>query len=181
MATVSRGLPPRDQLYMPHTSSPLNPSKSEAPLRRQKPREQCRAVKHEQSPTQRLMRQKAAVAWKTMSRDPDNANNTQTTHDSNDDRILMEKMNDSHSTYNHTERRLGGKYQEINIVVRQIDTEKQALADEGYREEWLPETDCLLRSVTTRRLITIIAILCIVGLLSAIRIVAIGRIQAWRT
>ncbi|KAI1207933.1 uncharacterized protein F4807DRAFT_462028 [Annulohypoxylon truncatum] len=179
MAMVPWALPSREQTYMPHTSSPLNPSNPEASPRRKK---RNGAAKHEQSPTQRLMRQKAAVAWKTMSsRGPANASCARTTNDDDYDGIPEKQMDDSLSTRARTEHRPEGRYQDNGPGVRQIDMEKQALADASYREEWLPETNYPLRSVTTKRLVIIIGILCVVGILSAIRVVALSRIQAWRT
>ncbi|KAI0890226.1 uncharacterized protein GGS22DRAFT_10146 [Annulohypoxylon maeteangense] len=182
MAIAPWGIPPREQSYMPHTSSPLNPSNPKASLRRQKRDEQSRTVKHEQSPTQRLMRQKAARAWRTMSsRDSTSASHARTTHNDGDNMISREQINGSHPGHSRTEYLPESKYQDDIPSIRQIDMEKQAFADGRYREEWPPERNYPFHSSTTKRLIIIMAILCIVGTVSALRIVAIGRIQAWRT
>lgn len=165
---------------MPSISSPLNPSSSETPLRRER-----RAVrKYEPSPTQRLMRQKAAAARKLMSsRQSIAANITPTVRDNekfdikpatrNDDPFTVQAVNgiDSSATCEEEE------CEDIDLGVREVDTEKQALV-ENYRQDWRSAARTISETSIKRRLIVVVGVICIIGVFSVIR--TVGRIPLWR-
>ncbi|OTA69543.1 hypothetical protein K449DRAFT_96291 [Hypoxylon sp. EC38] len=176
------GLSSKEQGYIPHIPSPLNPSNTETPPRRQRRNDYCRATKYGQSPTQRLMRQKAAAAWRSMS-SLDNfiMDSTRTGHD--EVRANPgEQMEDSYPACSdkehYTETVRGNQLREVDLNVRESDMEKQALVESDYQEDRLLEAAYLSR-ITTRRLITTLGIMCILGVLIIIR--GISRIQAWQT
>lgn len=174
------GLSLKEQGYTPHIPSPLNPSSTETPPRRQRRNDYCRAAKHEQSPTQRLMRQKAAAAWKLMSLDTSIMNYAQTARD--EVRAdLREHMEDSYPTCSdkehYTEAMGVNQLREVDLDVRRSDMEKQALVEGDYQEDRLLEAP-YLSHVTTRRLIMMLGIMIILGVLTIIR--AVSRIRAWQ-
>ncbi|KAI1143160.1 hypothetical protein F5Y05DRAFT_144921 [Hypoxylon sp. FL0543] len=175
-----RSLSPRDRGYIPRIPSPLNPLSTDAPPRRQR-HDNCRAAKHEQSPTQRLMRQKAAAAWKSMSSsDPTIIDHAGGTHGE----IGMEprtQIEDSYPALTDTAYDVKiateTQCQEADLGARREDMEKQALVEGDHQEDRLFET-AHFSHITTRRLIVTLGILCIGGILSIIR--AVGKIQGWR-
>ncbi|KAI1415747.1 hypothetical protein F5Y13DRAFT_135851 [Hypoxylon sp. FL1857] len=170
------------QGHIPRTPSPLNPLSAEAPPQRPKRNGHCRAAKHEQSPTQRLMRQKAAVAWKSISSEnPAIRNHAQTIQDE----IRAKPSTQIEDPYPaladmeyHRKAMTASQCHEGDLGVRQADMEKQAFVEGGYQGAMLLEMGHVSH-ITTRRLITTLGILCILGVLSIIR--AVGGIQAWRT
>ncbi|KAI1104121.1 hypothetical protein F4804DRAFT_207698 [Jackrogersella minutella] len=179
---ASWGLPPREQAYMPYKPSPLNPSNFETLPKQQRRSDQCRSVKHEQSPTQRLMRQKAAAAWRTMSsRDATISSHAQTIAKEVDEKASAQ-MEDSCPVRTAAVHYSEDKCHDADVAAQQIDMEKQTLADGNYhRVNWTPKTNYPLHLLTAKRLIIAIGILCVIGVLSAMRAIAVSKIQAWRT
>ncbi|KAI0834066.1 hypothetical protein F5Y06DRAFT_177723 [Hypoxylon sp. FL0890] len=173
---------PRDQGYIPRIPSPLNPLSTETQPKRHRRNDHSRATKHEQSPTQRLMRQKAAAAWKSISSDDGAITNHSSRLRNEVGAKLSTQMEDSYpaltDTAYHAKAVLANQCHEADSDVRQGDMEKQALVEGDSREDRLFETG-YFSHITTRRLIITLGLLCIVGILSIIR--AVGRIQGWRT
>ncbi|KAI2623489.1 hypothetical protein GGS26DRAFT_220414 [Hypomontagnella submonticulosa] len=172
----------RQQPYAPQIPSPLNPLSPET-SRRHRRKRRSRAVKHEQSPTQRLLRHKAAVAWRLMSPQDGNAINPLQTIDDGAEKNAIEQKEGSHHVCTAVGYPLKsvsiGKCQETNNVLPGIDMEKQAFVDDDHLGDWSSELRQISNVLTTRRLVLTIGLLCVVGVLSAMRLV--GRIQGWRT
>ncbi|KAI5866762.1 hypothetical protein GGS23DRAFT_287542 [Durotheca rogersii] len=183
----SCGLSPRDEAYMPPVPSPLNPSSPETSPRRYRRGDRYRPTFKrggtELSPTQILMRQKAAEAWKLMA-----------THITNKYRYVGTKQGEAPQTNpagpakqqpirttaeygivpNSTEKGRGA-----GVNRQDVDVEKQALVDDDYyRAHKTPGINLLSHLLTTRRWRVTVGVVCVVGFLSAVR--AIGSIHTWR-
>ncbi|KAI1767317.1 hypothetical protein GGR53DRAFT_140248 [Hypoxylon sp. FL1150] len=182
----SRGLPLKEKAsYTPDIPSPLNPSSPDPPLSRCR---RCRIARSEQSPTQKLMRYKAAVAWRSMvsrealirtdiqnTRDEIRADITDTDEQKEDTGPPTHTVATEHGTLAIPI----GKY-EADIGVRDVvDTEKQGIIGDDYREISLDTSGYLLHILTTRLLAIAVGFVLFIGVLSAVR--AVGRIEAWRT
>ncbi|KAI4859233.1 hypothetical protein F4820DRAFT_177385 [Hypoxylon rubiginosum] len=191
----SRGLSLREKTsYIPDIPSPLNPSSSELPLGRCR---RCRVARSEQSPTQKLMRHKAAVAWRSMAsrevflkariqstRDEICTNMTNTNEQGKEDAPLIHTTAAvaaaAAAATDHSTLALPvEKYEKIDLGVRNVDTEKQGPVSNDYRDISLETSSYLSHLLTTRRLATAVGFVLFIGILSAVR--AVGRVQAWRT
>ncbi|KAI1779623.1 hypothetical protein F4818DRAFT_147340 [Hypoxylon cercidicola] len=183
----SRGLSLREKAsYIPDFPSPLNPSSPEPPLSRCR---RCRIARSEQSPTQKLMRHKAAMAWRSMASrevflrasiqrtcDEIYTNMTNTNEQEKEDDPLNSTI--PTSSNDNTPAVPVERYEEIDLGVRNVDTEKQGPVDD-YRDISLETSSYLSHLLTTRRLATAVGFVLFIGMLSAVR--AVGRIQAWRS
>ncbi|KAI0176097.1 hypothetical protein GGR52DRAFT_344842 [Hypoxylon sp. FL1284] len=176
--------------YAPDFPSPLNPSSPEPALSRCR---RGRVARSEQSPTQLLMRHKAAVAWRSMAsrearlkasikktRDDIYANVTSTNEQKKkEDRSLARAATTTATTKYKPLVVIAERYEEIDLYACNIDTEKQGFADNDYRDVPFWTSSYLSHLLTTRRLATAVGFVLFIGILSAVR--AIGRVQAWRT
>ncbi|KAI1395690.1 hypothetical protein F4819DRAFT_177658 [Hypoxylon fuscum] len=172
------GLSPREKAYMPHIPSPLNPLSSETPPTRDR---RYRTARSELSPTQILMRHKAATAWKSMASRNALINSAQKTRNGAS-RDLIEQEEEfclvqDAAEYDAQPVLADKCHEDADLDIQSVDTEKQALVD--YQERISLDTNNLSNLWTTRRLVTVVGIVLFIGVLSAVR--AIGRIQAWRT
>ncbi|KAI2602833.1 hypothetical protein GGR54DRAFT_464760 [Hypoxylon sp. NC1633] len=178
MAMASWRPSPGETTYTPPISSPLNPLSTET-----SPRRERRAMrKHEQSPTQRLMRQKAAAAWKSMySREAAIMSYVQTMQNRLDMK-LSRQTDDSHlgrtSAQHDSLVTSTGECDITDLGMEDADMEKQPLVNQ-YRERWPLETKQLPHTSIKKRLMLVAGIVCIIGFLSAVH--AVGRMQLWRT
>ncbi|KAI0116981.1 hypothetical protein F4814DRAFT_414690 [Daldinia grandis] len=173
---------PLKERYAPTISSPLNPSRPGTSRQR---RRICfaQAARREQSPTQILLRRKAKVAWKLMSsRDNGITNRPRTIH--NGTETTATKPQDNYypigtvaEYYLRTD--LECDDFGLSVGMRRMDMEKQAFAAGDYQGGSLAEAYQLLHMLTTWRSIATMGVLCIAGVLLAIRVVGIA--QAWRT
>ncbi|KAI0848968.1 hypothetical protein F5Y00DRAFT_262126 [Daldinia vernicosa] len=178
---ASWSVPLREQ-YAPIISSPLNPSRPETSKRRRRIY-YTQVARREQSPTQILLRRKAKVAWRLMSpRDYSITNRPQTIP--NGTNFTATKPQDNYypigtvaEYYLRTD--LECHDFGLNVGMRRMDMEKQAFATGDYQGGSLPEAYQLLHMLTTWRSIATMGVLCIAGVLLAIRVV--GITQAWRT
>ncbi|KAI8956910.1 hypothetical protein F5Y11DRAFT_124758 [Daldinia sp. FL1419] len=178
---ASWSMPLREQ-YAPLIPSPLNPSRPETPKRL---RRICytQVARREQSPTQFLLRRKAKVAWRLMSsREETTTNRPQSIR--NGTLVASTKSKEDYypigtiaEYYLKTD--LECHNLDLSLSMERMDMEKQAFAPGDYRGGSLSEACQLLRMLTTWRLIATMGILCITGVLLAIRVVGIA--QAWRT
>ncbi|KAI1079186.1 hypothetical protein F5B20DRAFT_184122 [Whalleya microplaca] len=173
--------------YTPNIPSPLNPSSPETLPRRYGRGCDARVARKTSgplSPTQKLMRQKAAVAWKSM--------------------VVRNAVLDLARTREELDRHWGGQetdcglrgeaaddgfvtlsvepYQEVDLGVVGIDMEKQPLVettelrDAGFSK--LAGEPCRwnhqpLPMLTRRRLVVVVGIVCIVGIVAAARLIDI--------
>ncbi|KAI1393958.1 uncharacterized protein F4822DRAFT_31617 [Hypoxylon trugodes] len=184
MTMASWSQSPGEKIHTPYIPSPLNPINAETSPRRQRRNDQFRGLRHEQSPTQRLMRHKAALAWRSMS-SHNNAiiNHAGIIHDEVEARMKpIERMVESYlvrASMDHHLRTLADEKQhEAETGGGQRDTEKQSLEND-YRGNYAPEICLLLDVLTTRRLAFVVGILVTLGVLTIMR--AVGRIQIWQT
>ncbi|KAI1381900.1 hypothetical protein F4677DRAFT_8390 [Hypoxylon crocopeplum] len=173
----SWGFSPGEGTHTPPIPSPLNPLSTET-----SPKRHRRAMrKHEPSPTQILMRQKAAAAWKSMSsREGPVTNYVQTSNDEVEARRAKQGDGSNLTRTEYDSEAISGEEcDDADLDMRQADMEKQALMDHGYREGLLSGTTQLPRMSMTTRLVVAVGIVCIIGILSAVR--AVSRRQAWRS
>ncbi|XXG94279.1 hypothetical protein Hte_000533 [Hypoxylon texense] len=191
----SRGSSLREKTsYIPDIPSPLNPSSPEPPLSRCR---RCRIARSEQSPTQKLMRHKAAMAWRSMAsrevllrasiqrtRDEISTNITNINEQRKGEAPIINTAATVAAAPTTSQSALvtlveGCEEIEIDLGVRNIDTEKQRFVSHDYRDISLETSSYLSHLLTTRRLATAVGFVLFIGILSAVR--AVGRIQAWRT
>ncbi|KAL7629047.1 hypothetical protein AAE478_000565 [Parahypoxylon ruwenzoriense] len=184
----SWSLSPRDEAYMPPIPSPLNPLSPETTPRRFRRGDQYRVARKrtstEQSPTQILMRQKAAAAWRSMaSREASSRNQNQSIQKEADTRpITVEQEKRRYPI------RTPAEHEPVAVSAeerRDIDMEKQSLIrGKEYRGGKPLGTMPLSHFLTTRGLAVSVGIVCIVGFLSAMRAIGgiggIGGIHTWR-
>ncbi|KAK6948382.1 hypothetical protein Daesc_010148 [Daldinia eschscholtzii] len=179
MATWSMSL--REQ-YAPLIPSPLNPSRPDTQKRRRRIH-YPQVARREQSPTQILLRRKAKVAWRLMSsRDDGILTRLQTTRNSTTATATKSKedycpIGTVAEYYLRTDLRCHNF--DLDESMRKMDMEKQAFAAGDYKGGSLREACQLVHMLTTWRSIATMGILCMAGVLLAIRMVGIP--QAWRT